>query len=122
MALIEPQSDSTARACEWCGTPLARKIHPGRRPETASAFRRRRFCANACSKKAFWKQQTPDQRRVWVRRFKIAARKRWTPEERRRVAEKQTKPEDYKRGYSTGWAACERFYRHLLQQQSGAGA
>jgi hypothetical protein len=57
-----------------------------------------------------------------LRHFKRASRKRWTPEERRRVADRQTKPEDYKRGYKTGWDACERFYRHLLQQQAGVNA
>ena len=80
----------------------------------------RSYCSNSCSRKAYWQQQQqiPEQRRKWARHFKAASRKRWTPEERQRVAERQRKPEDYKRGYNTGWAACERFYRQLLQQPS----
>ncbi len=74
----------------------------------------RKYCSISCSRKAWWASLTAEQRRAHKRYARAGARKRWTPEERRRVAEKQTKPEDYKRGYNTGWAACERFYRQVM--------
>jgi len=55
----------------------------------------------------------------------------WTKQEARQASEKglvtrrkkmSGHPEAYRRGYQTGWAACERFYRRMRQAQKRTAA
>jgi hypothetical protein len=75
------------------------------------------YCSARCARKAYWKQQTAEQRQSRAGQFSAMSRKRWTPEERERVsAERARLSEEYKRGYKAGWSACERSYCNTLQR------